>query len=143
MKKDIDLILSHTKPNGECLEWTRCFNTDGYPRAAFDGYANGKVHRVVYELSSGENIDGLVVRHTCDNPRCINPKHLIKGTPRENMMDRNERTGNGWAKLTKDQVRAIRLLDGKFMKIEIAEMFGVSPQTISSIIRGKHWKHVT
>lgn len=143
MKKDIDLILSHTKPNGECLEWTRCFNTDGYPRAAFDGYVNGKVHRVVYELSSGENIDGLVVRHTCDNPRCINPKHLIKGTPRENMMDRNERTGNGWAKLTKDQVRAIRLLNGKFMQIEIAEMFGVRPQTISSIIRGKHWKHVT
>ena len=143
MKKDIDLILSHTQPNGECLEWTRCFNTDGYPRAAFDGYANGKVHRVVYELSSGENIDGMVVRHTCDNPKCINPEHLIKGTNHENMMDRNERSGNDQAKVTKDQVRAIRELAGKFTHKQIGAMFGISESNTSSIIRRTHWKHVT
>lgn len=132
-------LLSQTTDDNGCMIWTRCLNTDGYPHML----GNVKVHRLVYELKSGEDIRGLCVRHTCDNPKCINPDHLVKGTPRENMMDRNERTGNGWAKLTKDQVRAIRLLDGKFMRIEIAEMFGVKPQTISSILLGKHWKHVT
>lgn len=131
-------LLSQTIDDNGCMIWTRCLNTDGYPHML----GNVKVHRLVYELNSGENIKGLVVRHTCDNPKCINPNHLLKGTPRENMMDRNERSGNGIAKLTKDQVRAIRLLDGKFMRTEIANMFGVSPQTISSLLLGKHWKHV-
>ena len=30
----LEKYLSHTKETESgCLEWTRCFNTDGYPRA--------------------------------------------------------------------------------------------------------------
>ncbi len=143
MKKDKDLLLSYTKLNGECLEWTRCFNTDGYPRAAFDGYTNGKVHRVIYEIVHGPIEKGLVIRHTCDNPKCINPNHLIKGTNYENIVDRNIRSGNGRAKLTKTQVIAIRELANKFSRTEIAKIFNVDSRTVSSIILGHHWKHVT
>lgn len=33
----------------------------------------------------------MVVRHTCDNRKCINPEHLVPGTHRENMKDMVER----------------------------------------------------
>ena len=46
--RDLEFFLKHTKENGDCLEWTRCFNTDGYPRCAWNGSSNGKVHRIVY-----------------------------------------------------------------------------------------------
>lgn len=143
MKKDINLILSYTTRVGECLEWVRCFNTDGYPRAMIDGYANGKVHRIVYEILNGPINKGLVIRHTCDNKKCINPDHLIIGTTKDNVDDRNLRSGNGRSKLTKEQVITIRELKNKFSRVEIARMFNVDSRTISSIILGHHWKHVT
>lgn len=90
-KHTLDWFLSHTVPDGDCLIWTRCFNTDGYPRIAIDGHTNGKVHRIVCGLSLGIGITGLVVRHTCDNPKCINPEHLLTGSNIDNVADRHER----------------------------------------------------
>lgn len=50
-------------------------------------------HRLAYELYSGAEIPrGLVIRHTCDNPLCINPSHLLLGTMKDNhddMVSRN------------------------------------------------------
>lgn len=94
MKKDLLTILHHTNEVGNCREWSRCFNTDGYPRAVINGNVNAKVHRVVWELYNGKSAEGLVVRHTCDNIRCINPAHLEIGSPKDNARDRYIRGRN-------------------------------------------------
>lgn len=107
--KSLAQILSRTEQNGECLEWTGCLNTDGYPRMAWKGSANGKVHRIVYELHNEDEPQGYVVRHTCDNPLCINPHHLVKGTPTQNMQDRQER-GRTHKQVRQHQVIAVRAL---------------------------------
>lgn len=52
------------------------------------------LHRLAYcdhEGISPDAIDGMVVRHTCDNPRCINPAHLELGTHQDNMLDMTSR----------------------------------------------------
>ena len=95
-----------------------------------------------------EYIKGTVVRHTCDNPRCINPKHLLLGTVQDNIDDmvaRGRNRGasgerNSMAKLTDEQVRVIRSMYVRNSKthgtVALSKLFGVSQTGISSIVRG-------
>lgn len=48
-----------------------------------------KAHRVSFVIFNGDLEEGDVVMHTCDNPHCINPKHLLKGTFKQNNHDCN------------------------------------------------------
>lgn len=48
-------------------------------------------HRLAHEWWNGPVADGLVVRHRCDNPPCVNPAHLEVGTRGDNSRDMWER----------------------------------------------------
>jgi len=46
------------------------------------------VYRLVFEMKTGETIaPRALIRHTCDNPICCNPAHLLSGTDRDNALD--------------------------------------------------------
>lgn len=54
----------------------------------------GKVvylHRFIFEEMYGPIPEGLVIRHRCDNGRCINPEHMLLGTIKQNIHDAIER----------------------------------------------------
>jgi hypothetical protein len=80
----------------------------GYP-VFTQGGKQYLLSRFVYGLLKG-NTKGLVVRHTCDNPLCINPDHLLIGTHNDNVQDKVNRgrqakgTHNGRSKLTEPEV---------------------------------------
>ncbi len=137
--KSLEDLLSYTAPNGECLEWTRCLNTDGYPRISWKGSSNGKVHRIVYELATGIDPVGRVVRHTCDNPKCINPNHLLIGSEVDNVKDRVER-GRTFKVITGEIVKRVKYLlqfDGLSQK-EIALIVGIDPRRVSDIFNDRY-----
>lgn len=100
-------------------------------------------HRLVYTYEFGEIPEGMVVRHKCDNPKCINPEHLEIGTPQDNVNDmvvrgRNARgEKHGRAKLTQEQVEKIR--EDSRPSRAVAKDYGVTHKIILNIRNGVCW----
>lgn len=145
-----DLLSSKSQraKNG-CLEWTAGRDWDGYGIVSIDGRSY-RAHRVAYEVATGQKIPpDLMVRHSCDNPPCIEPSHLLVGSGLDNVRDRQSRgrsaDRNGercpTAKLTWEKVRAIRaLLAQGHTHQSIADQYGVKRECITAIARGVNWR---
>ncbi len=71
----------------ECWYW-RAGIVKGYGQFWIAG-KNHYAHRVSYLLTHGWMPE--TVRHSCDNPPCCNPAHLIAGTQADNMRDKHDR----------------------------------------------------
>lgn len=132
---------ARSMPNG-CVEYSGATSTDfGYARIEFEGKRE-LAHRLAWELVNGPIPDGLIVRHSCDNPPCVNVKHLSLGTHYDNALDCSIR-GRRVTKLTSDQVYELRKLSANGVKsAELADKFGVTSGTINNICARRRWKHL-
>ncbi len=128
--------------------WKGYKRPGGYGEAYFGSKPNRErilAHRLAYEVERGDPGDRLVC-HSCDNPSCVNPRHLFLGTIQDNIRDRDIKgrqargERNGPAKLTEQEVRAIR--NDERPLAAIGADYGVAPHTISAIKNRRTWKHV-
>lgn len=132
----------------ECWPWTGAYAGGRYGLFWKDGKNLG-AHRVAYELSTGQDPVGRVVRHRCDTPGCVNPAHLEIGTYADNSRDMvarsRHRVGEDHhkAKLTPEKVREIRrrAAAGE-TRAALAREFGISHTAATYIVTRRNWKHV-
>jgi hypothetical protein len=131
-----------------CWNWTESRDKKGYGRLTQTG---GEVlaHRVSWvHFNKSPVPKGLHVMHKCDNPRCINPDHLMIGTNADNQADKINKgrhrgpkgETNCKAKLTETDVLAI--LQDNRSHAAVGRTYGVSYSTVSEIRAGQTWKHV-
>ena len=153
----IKRFCSKFKQGGEeeCWEW-EAHKVKGYGQV-WNGRKNLKAHRVSYELFVGPIPDGLIVRHKCDNPGCVNPHHLEVGTNADNMRDKVERerqprgSGHGKSRLCESEVALIKKFFLRHPPVKgkhggpcgfLARWFGVSQPTVVHINIQRTWTHI-
>lgn len=127
----------------ECWPWTGRARVRDYGRMNFGDRAH-LANRLAFFLTQGRWPENA--RHSCDNPPCCNPAHILEGTHTDNMRDavargrRPRGEAMPQAKLTEASVRAIRI-DPR-SHLEIAPFYGVHPATICRLRARKIWRHV-
>ena len=73
-----------------CWNWGAGCSGDGYGAFSYKGKTE-RAHRISWMLYNGDIPEGLLICHKCDNPKCVNPNHLLVGTQSENIIDMNNK----------------------------------------------------
>jgi HNH endonuclease/AP2 domain len=95
-KIDLDGPLM-SRMDTRCAVWNAATNNHGYGQIRVCGRAR-YVHRVAYELISGEDPCEMEIDHICGNRRCVRRSHLRSVTHKQNVENhfgarRNSKSG--------------------------------------------------
>lgn len=121
----------------QCWEWQAAKLPNGYGIASIGNGETMLAHRYVASLSS--DITNQIVLHTCDNPLCVRPDHLIVGTQQDNINDMIAKSRK-YTKLSIQQVRDIRTKS--HTRKEYATKYSISLYTVGEIQRNQTWKWI-
>lgn len=128
----------------ECWPWTAALSDSGYGviREAGRGSRLLYAHRVSMIIDGKD--PGPSARHTCDNPVCVNPRHLLHGTQRQNIEDMTSRRRHGNSRVDDDDVREIRtrVAAGESQRSLAAE-YGISQPAVGKIARRVSYAYVS
>lgn len=138
-----------------CWLWAgpRTANGYGVIHLGRRGEGHAYAHRLSFEWAYGPIPPGMHVCHRCDVRNCVNPAHLFRGSPAENMADmhakgrqadpqttRRSGEANGRARLDRERVTAIRSAHTDGASIySLAKRFGVGETTVRNIVKGRRW----
>ena len=96
----------------------------------------------MYKIKNGEIPKGRVVMHTCDNPACCNPEHLMLGTVNDNVQDMVKKGRNvalSKSDKSKFSIDTINLIRAEYtgrrgQKLQLSKKYNCSPTTITNIL---------
>ena len=149
----------------DCWNWQGRSDKDGYGIICIKRIPR-RASRVSYMIHFGKIPESMLVLHTCDNTKCVNPSHLFVGTHRANMNDKviksrcNMQSGeNHWTKrnpqlikrdkaryrtkLTTGMVIEIReLMASGARTVDVSSKYGISCVHARKIASGEKWSKI-
>ena len=145
-------------PHGDCWEFQLKQRKDGYTDFGLTDASRGLrkkflSHRLAYFIETGIDPGEFVVMHSCDNRRCVRPKHLKMGTQQENIQDtvNKDRQAKGiglaLSKLEMEDIIHMRSTFNPYDKTKQykgwAKKLDVAYNTVREVVTGKlYWKYL-
>ena len=143
---DAFLAMAIASDTDECIEWKWADNAVGYGIRYAKGRSPKLATHIVMEAVGRPRPGDLYCCHSCNNPPCINPKHLRWDTNSGNQLDRRK-AGNDcagerhhFARLTEVEARRIKF-GGEQISV-LAEELSVSISHVRNIRWGHRWSHI-
>lgn len=138
----------------DCWEWVGAKSV-GYGRFKVEGRLVQATH-VALNLDGRPIESGLFACHHCDNPKCVNPKHLFIGTRSDNMMDcsrkgrlasprldsivSGEKVGTSKLSNAEAQEMKARRANGTSTK-ELSAIYGLHITNVRRVLRGATYRN--
>lgn len=159
MKRYIESRSSSNSDTG-CRDWQLALTDAGYGNSnwkkkgmrahvlAYKAYHGGKLPRI------DEHENPLVIRHICNNKKCVANEHLVLGTYMDNEKDKilagTRHFGEKSVRAKISDETAIRIIASRFPKDHAnyktakrrAEELQVNVSIVRSIDEGLSWKHL-
>lgn len=150
-------VPKHRPALGNCWLWTSVRVPAGYGQFWTDGHYIPATHAAL--ILDGRPLGpGQIACHHCDNPPCVRPSHLFRGsysdnardasakgrhencaTKRPELLARGER--HGMARLSATQVAEIRERKAEGgSTLALSREYGVSVTHIKRIAKGRCWR---
>jgi hypothetical protein len=139
------LVALANNLSDECILWPYKRLVSGYGQVHYEGKPQ-RAHRVSYKMHVGPLRNTDIVRHSCDTPACVNPRHLLSGSYLDNTKDMISRgrhthgSAHPHAKLNDITAAAVKYSTASLSVT--AKEYGISPSTVWDIRQGRKWKHV-
>ncbi len=157
----IKRFWSYVDKTQNCWLWKAGLFSNGYGQFRARN-KKVKAHRFAYEITYGKILPNIIVCHSCDNPKCVNPKHLFLSTPKGNALDRESKNrhphiqtadlsgeNNPASKINPLIVRTIRKYRKKghtysqlVERIDFSFNVKLSKSQIANIVHRRSWKNV-
>lgn len=144
-----------TKSPVECWPWLDSTNGHGNYGQLRLGGRKGRTyyaHRISFYLKHGYlPAKPNLVMHDCENPRCVNPNHLLEGTYKENNNYPEHRKNLGppisiakrikFMNESRQRIKAeiIEARNSGVQQKVLAAKYGISDWLVGAIYRGERW----
>lgn len=149
----------------DCWNWngpviTNTSSLSPTKRGVLGIQTNGKqinkyAYRLSWELHFGEIPKGMFVCHKCDNPLCVNPKHLFLGTAKDNWDDMLNKGRAHYQRFTRVKTYRMSYQEKRFVEAqaiieyrhsgktlrEIGNIYGLSESAVSRIVNKNRRAH--
>jgi len=135
--KFINNVFKNKK--NKCWEWKGYLDKDGYGQFYPKTGNPKRAHRFSYELFIGKIPQGMFVCHKCDNPSCVNPKHLWVGSSADNVRDMVNKKRKPRIISFDDYLIVKKMYKtNNYTQHKLASIFNVGKSTINNVLNDNY-----